>query len=43
LGVTPVVCPPGTAADSFTVTDLAYDGDGYVVSVHIPNSFLTFS
>ena len=32
LGVTPVVCPPGTAADSFTVTDLAYDGDGVMIN-----------
>ena len=32
LGVTPVVCPSPSAADTFTVTDLAYDGDGVMIN-----------
>ena len=32
LGVTPVVCPSPSAADTFTVTDLAYDGDGIIIN-----------
>ena len=32
LGVTPVVCPSPNAADTFTVTDLAYDGDGVMIN-----------
>ena len=32
LGVTPVVCPPGQDRDSFTITDVAYDGDGRLIN-----------
>ena len=32
LGVTPVVCPSPSSADTFTVTDLAYDGDGVMIN-----------
>ncbi len=32
LGVTPVVCPAGSDASAFTVTDLAYDGDGVMIN-----------
>ena len=32
LGVTPVVCPPGEDRDSFTITDVAYDGDGRLIN-----------
>jgi len=32
LSVTPVVCPTGSDAATFTVTDLAYDGDGVMIN-----------
>jgi leucyl-tRNA synthetase len=32
LGVTPVVCPPGTDPESFTVTTEAYDGEGLLIN-----------
>ena len=32
LGVTPVVCPPGADPVTFTVTDVAYDGDGTMIN-----------
>ncbi len=32
LGVTPVVCPTGSSADTFSVTDVAYDGDGVMIN-----------
>src|SRR6185437_9648522 len=32
LGVTPVVCPPGVDPADFTVTDVAYDGDGAMIN-----------
>ena len=32
LGVTPVVCPTGTKPEAFTVTDVAYDGDGVMIN-----------
>ena len=32
LGVQPVVCPEGTDAASFSVTDVAYDGDGRMIN-----------
>ena len=32
LGVTPVVCPPGADPATFTVTDVAYDGDGTMIN-----------
>ncbi len=32
LGNVPVVCPPGQDAANFTVTDVAYDGDGLMIN-----------
>ncbi|WP_183316856.1 leucine--tRNA ligase [Chelatococcus caeni] len=32
LGVTPVVCPPGTDPAAFTITDTAYDGEGTLIN-----------
>jgi len=32
LGNTPVVCPPGVDPASFTIIDVAYDGDGTLVN-----------
>ncbi|MDJ1158705.1 leucine--tRNA ligase [Chelatococcus sp. SYSU_G07232] len=32
LGVTPVVCPPGTDPATFTITDTAYDGEGRMIN-----------
>ena len=32
LGNTPVVCPEGTSATDFVVTDIAYDGDGRMIN-----------
>jgi leucyl-tRNA synthetase len=32
LGVTPVVCPPGTDPARFEITDTAYDGDGVMIN-----------
>jgi leucyl-tRNA synthetase len=32
LGVTPVVCPPGLDPAAFTITDVAYDGDGSLIN-----------
>jgi leucyl-tRNA synthetase len=32
LGVTPVVCPPGQDPKAFTITDIAYDGDGRMIN-----------
>jgi leucyl-tRNA synthetase len=32
LGNTPVVCPPGQDADTFVITDTAYDGDGRMIN-----------
>jgi leucyl-tRNA synthetase len=32
LGVRPVVCPPGTDPKTFTITDVAYDGDGTLIN-----------
>ncbi|MGE0564745.1 MAG: leucine--tRNA ligase [Pseudolabrys sp.] len=32
LGVTPVVCPPDQDPKTFTVTDIAYDGDGRMIN-----------
>ena len=32
LGNTPVICPPGLDAASFTISDTAYDGDGTLIN-----------
>jgi leucyl-tRNA synthetase len=32
LGATPVVCPPGVDPASFTVTNVAYDGEGLLIN-----------
>ena len=32
LGVTPVVCPPEQDANSFVITDTAYEGDGRMIN-----------
>jgi leucyl-tRNA synthetase len=32
LGNVPVVCPPGQDAQSFVITDVAYDGDGTMIN-----------
>jgi len=32
LGATPVVCPPGVDPATFTVTDVAYDGEGVLIN-----------
>ncbi|HEX2727693.1 MAG TPA: leucine--tRNA ligase, partial [Beijerinckiaceae bacterium] len=32
LGVTPVVCPPGVDPAAFTITDTAYEGDGFMIN-----------
>ncbi len=32
LGVRPVVCPEGTEPSTFTVTDVAYDGEGRMIN-----------
>ncbi len=32
LGATPVVCPPGVDPSTFTVDDVAYDGDGLMIN-----------
>ncbi|HET7679210.1 MAG TPA: leucine--tRNA ligase [Xanthobacteraceae bacterium] len=32
LGNTPVVCPPGQDPKTFTITDIAYDGDGRMIN-----------
>src|SRR3954449_3691510 len=32
LGNTPVVCPPGADPATFTITDVAYDGDGTMIN-----------
>src|SRR5262249_31381657 len=32
LPVIPVVCPPGQDAKTFTITDVAYDGDGRMIN-----------
>jgi leucyl-tRNA synthetase len=37
LGVTPVVCPPGVDPATFTVTDVAYDGEGTMINSRFLN------
>jgi leucyl-tRNA synthetase len=32
LGVTPVVCPPGQDPKTFTITEVAYEGDGRMIN-----------
>jgi leucyl-tRNA synthetase len=37
LGATPVVCPPDVDPTTFTVTDVAYDGDGLMINSRFLN------